>query len=76
MLIALEVDGMTCVMCVGKVTRTLAAIHGVDDVRVNLESRRAEVQVARGGAVRAEDLIKALESASYASRVVPASAAR
>jgi prolyl oligopeptidase len=69
-MVVLEVDGMTCAMCVSKVTRTLAGVRGVGDVRVKLDTRRAEVLFAPGEPPRTDDLITALEGASYKSRVV------
>lgn len=40
----MEVSGMTCGGCTGKVTRALKAIDGVGDVNVSLSDGQATVQ--------------------------------
>ncbi len=39
----LQVDGMTCAMCVGHVTRALQGLDGVQSAQVSLEGRQAIV---------------------------------
>ncbi len=65
----LEVEGMTCASCVGRVERALKAVPGVETAFVNLATERAEVT---GAAVVRALLIKAVEDAGYdvASRPV------
>ena len=42
----LEIEGMTCASCVGRVERALQAVPGVLDASVNLATERARVQTA------------------------------
>ena len=65
----LDVEGMTCASCVGRVERALKAVPGVETAFVNLATERAEVN---GAAVDRALLVKAVEDAGYdiASRSV------
>ena len=38
-----KIEGMTCESCVQKITESLAAISGVELVKVNLESKKAVI---------------------------------
>jgi Cu+-exporting ATPase len=70
--IDLEVQGMTCASCAGRVERALKAVPGVLGAEVNLASERARVSFG-AGASEDRDLIKAVEEAGYtASRSAPA----
>jgi P-type Cu+ transporter len=62
--IALDVEGMTCASCTGRVERVLKAQTGVLDAVANLSTRRAHVTVAEGGA-GAEALAQAVTAAGY-----------
>lgn len=67
--IVLDVEGMTCASCVGRVERALKAVPGVQSASVNLATERAEVT---GATVDRALLVKAVEDAGYdvASRPV------
>ena len=41
--VVLEVEGMTCASCVGRVERALKAVPGVATASVNLATERAEI---------------------------------
>ena len=58
----LDVEGMTCASCVGRVERALKAVPGVQSASVNLSTERAEVT---GAAVDRALLVKAVEDAGY-----------
>ena len=58
----LDVEGMTCASCVGRVERALKAVPGVQSASVNLATERADVT---GTAVDRALLIKAVEDAGY-----------
>ncbi|MBT9247886.1 heavy metal translocating P-type ATPase (plasmid) [Gemmobacter fulvus] len=58
----LDVEGMTCASCVGRVERALKAVPGVQSASVNLATERAEV---KGAAVDRALLVKAVEDAGY-----------
>ncbi len=65
----LQVGGMTCASCVGRVERALKKVPGVQGASVNLATERAAVQVNDGTDVGA--LIAAVAKAGYEASVVP-----
>ena len=68
----LQVDGMTCASCVGRVERALKKVPGVQSATVNLATERASVQWQGDTDVNA--LIAAIEKAGYEARPVVQSA--
>lgn len=74
----LEVEGMTCASCVGRVEKALRKIDGVIDASVNLATESAHVRIAEG--LSPETLTSAIEAAGYHARLyrddVPAEPAR
>ena len=65
----LEVEGMTCASCTGRVERALQDMPGVRAAVVNLATGRARVDVAQG-LVRTETLIEELDDLGYPAREV------
>jgi len=61
----LEISGMTCAACAGRVERALRAVPGVTEASVNLATERARVQ----GAATGEALITAVTAAGYDAHV-------
>ncbi|MFQ6405353.1 heavy metal translocating P-type ATPase [Methylophilus sp. 'Pure River'] len=59
--ISLDVQGMTCASCVGRVEKALKAVPGVVDATVNLATEQATVR----GSVNIESLISAVEKVGY-----------
>ncbi len=68
--IVLAVSNMTCSMCQAKVKKTLMAIDGVTDARVDLDEDRAYITLASPNAVKPPALISALEKAKFPAKVV------
>jgi len=68
----LQVNGMTCASCVGRVERALKKVPGVQDAVVNLATERASVQLQ--GGVTVDALIAAIEKAGYEAQPVAHSA--
>lgn len=64
----LDISGMTCAACVGRVERTLAKIEGVRKASVNLATETAQVE-HEPDAVRPSMLIAAIEQAGYGARI-------
>ena len=60
----LEIEGMTCASCVGRVERALKAVPGVSDATVNLASERATVR----GIASVESLVTAIKTVGYEAR--------
>jgi len=64
--ITLEVEGMTCASCVGRVEKALRKVPGVLRASVNLATESAHVGVA--STVDADTLVRAVEKAGYHAR--------
>jgi len=66
--IALQVEGMTCASCVGRVEKALLKIPGVSSASVNLATERATVRAL--STVSAATLQLAVQNAGYAAKPV------
>ncbi len=67
--LTLQIDGMTCAACAGRVERALRALPDVTEAAVNLATERAQVIAANGANVTAA-AIAAIERAGYAAALV------
>src|SRR5262245_51782929 len=67
--IRLQVSGMSCAACVGRVEKALLKVPGVAAAAVNLATEQATVQARAGVAVAA--LESAVEQAGYGARELP-----
>ena len=63
--VELQIDGMTCASCVGRVERALGKLPGVEQVSVNLANERAHLQVLQG--LDNNLLLGAVEKAGYSA---------
>ena len=63
----LDINGMTCASCAGRVEKALAKVPGVKSVSVNLASERAHIELF--GEVDANVLINAVSQAGYGASV-------
>jgi heavy metal translocating P-type ATPase len=63
--IVLDIEGMTCASCVGKVERALGAVDAVDEASVNLATRTATVHA---GSADVDALIAAVRGVGYGAR--------
>ena len=61
-----DIEGMSCASCVGRVTKALSALEGVDDVSINLASESAQMRL--DDASRASDVAKVLSDLGYPAR--------
>ncbi|RQR61922.1 Cu(2+)-exporting ATPase [Burkholderia sp. Bp9125] len=59
----LDIDGMTCASCVGRVEKALASVPGVTHASVNLATERAAVDAEAG--VTTARLVDAVKQAGY-----------
>jgi Cu+-exporting ATPase len=67
--IVLDIEGMTCASCVGRVERALRAVPGATAAGVNLATERADVTVlATDVEAMTARLIAAVEAAGYGAR--------
>lgn len=69
--VQLAVSNMTCDACVKHVTKTLAAVDGVKDVKVNLKEGTAEV-VCDASKVKADYLAETVTKAGYPTKLAVA----
>lgn len=60
----LKIEGMTCMHCVGAVTKELERLNGVDKAVVDLEGKKAVVEISND-IVTDENLCDAVEEAGY-----------
>ena len=70
----LEIDGMTCASCAGRVERALAATPGVIAAAVNLATQSAQVGYAQG-TIAPSELAQVVTAAGYPARVKQTGAA-
>ncbi|MFD2112217.1 CopZ family metallochaperone [Thiorhodococcus fuscus] len=62
----LQVTGMSCMHCVGAVTKALQQVPGVDQAEVSLEDKQAVVT----GSADPEALIAAIKEEGFAAEVI------
>lgn len=60
----ITVEGMTCEHCQQTVDEALRDVEGVEDVSVDREAERANVE----GEADADDLVSAVEGAGYSAK--------
>jgi Cu+-exporting ATPase len=72
--VELQIEGMTCASCVGRVEKALLRVPGVVAAEVNLATERAQVQFA--DSANASALIAAVDKAGYVARPVVAADAQ
>ncbi|HJS87853.1 MAG TPA: heavy metal translocating P-type ATPase, partial [Acetobacteraceae bacterium] len=65
----LDITGMTCASCAGRVERALTRVPGVASAEVNLATERARV-AASSGAVTPDQLLAAVRKAGYEASLV------
>jgi len=65
--IELNIEGMTCASCVGRVERALNKVAGVKSVSVNLANERAHLELI--GQVDSQTLLDAVSKAGYSASV-------
>ena len=66
----LQVNGMMCQGCVDSVTKALAALDGVREVEVNLQSKLAWVVLDSPNAVSGDTLVDAVKKAGFDAAIV------
>jgi len=63
--VQLQVQGMTCASCVGRVEKALLKVPGVLEATVNLANEQATVTLAGAGSVSTAALVAAVKRAGY-----------
>ncbi|MCL4757883.1 MAG: heavy metal translocating P-type ATPase [Rhodocyclaceae bacterium] len=64
--LTLDIEGMTCAACVGRVEKVLKRVPGVLDASVNLAARRAHIETS--GSVAPAALVEAVRKAGFGAR--------
>ncbi|MEO1733233.1 MAG: heavy metal translocating P-type ATPase, partial [Pseudomonadota bacterium] len=67
-IVRLDIDGMHCASCLGRVEDALSTLPGVIDAQVNLVTRRADVRIL-AGAITPDDLAAVVTGEGYPARV-------
>ena len=65
--VTLDITGMTCAACSGRVEKALAGVDGVEKARVNLALEKAEVTLANGASPEA--LVAAVGATGYGAHI-------
>jgi len=63
----LEVDGMSCMHCVNKVTKIISGFKSAKNVKVDLEKKEAKFSFDEGKD-KLEDIIGAVKKAGFEAR--------
>ncbi len=65
--VTLDITGMTCAACAGRVEKALAGVDGVEKAQINLALEKAEVTLAGGASPEA--LVAAVDATGYGAHV-------
>jgi Cu+-exporting ATPase len=64
-LYSLNIGGMTCASCVGRIEKTVQKIIGVEAISVNLATEQARVRVTHDSPTTIDVIIKAIQKTGY-----------
>ncbi|WP_128113311.1 heavy metal translocating P-type ATPase [Polynucleobacter necessarius] len=64
-LFTLDIGGMTCASCVGRVEKALGKIPGVEAASVNLATEQAKIRLKAGSVVKINEIIALVEKTGY-----------
>jgi copper chaperone CopZ len=59
------IEGMTCEVCAGKVSKSLAGVKGVGNIKVDVEKKNATITTKPGAVLAKADATKAVKAAGY-----------
>jgi Cu+-exporting ATPase len=65
--VTLDITGMTCAVCAGRVEKALAAVEGVEKAQVNLALEKADVTLAGGGSPEA--VVAAVDATGFGAHL-------
>ncbi|MBU3580717.1 copper-translocating P-type ATPase [Polynucleobacter sp. AP-Capit-er-40B-B4] len=68
-LFTLDIGGMTCASCVGRVEKALNKIPGVEAASVNLATEQAKVRLKADFGLNADDLIATVQKTGYEAKI-------
>ena len=64
----LDIAGMSCAACAGRVEKALSGVRGVEEAKINLAAAKATVRY-NPAIVGEPDLVKAVEKSGYRAAV-------
>ncbi len=68
-LFTLDIGGMTCASCVGRVERALAKIPGVEAANVNLATEQAKIRFNANSVTEINDVIAVVQKTGYEAKL-------
>lgn len=68
-LFTLDIGGMTCASCVGRVEKALDKIPGVEAASVNLATEQAKIRVNADSEVQIDDIIALVQKTGYSAKI-------
>jgi Cu+-exporting ATPase len=61
----LDIGGMTCASCVGRIEKTVQKMSGVEAISVNLATEQARIRIKHGSSITIDEIIKAIDKTGY-----------
>ena len=68
-LFTLDIGGMTCASCVGRVEKVLDKIPGVEAASVNLATEQAKIRLKANSKVKIDEVIAAVQKTGYTAHL-------
>ena len=68
-LFTLDIGGMTCASCVGRVEKALAKIPGVEAASVNLATEQAKIRMNPNFGVNIDEVIALVQKTGYEAKI-------
>lgn len=68
---SLDIGGMTCASCVGRIEKTVQKMSGVEAISVNLATEQARIRVKYGSPTTVQAIIQAINKTGYEANPSP-----
>lgn len=68
-LFTLDIGGMTCASCVGRVEKALDKIPGVENASVNLATEQAKIRLKAHSGVKIDEIIALVQKTGYSAKI-------
>jgi Cu+-exporting ATPase len=68
-LFSLDIGGMTCASCVGRVEKALDKIPGVEAVSVNLATEQAKIRLKADSKVKIDEILALVQKTGYTAKI-------
>jgi P-type Cu+ transporter len=70
-LFTLDISGMTCASCVGRVEKALNTAPGVEAASVNLATEQAKIRINTNSGLKINDIIALVQKTGYEAKISP-----